>query len=347
MIDRAALGEPRNVVLDHDSNLSLFEAWATAGRAAGARTWVQLNHPGKQIPNFLNRQPVAPSAVPLGAGLEKVFNVPRALTDKEIRTIVDKFAQSARLVREAGFDGVQIHGAHGYLVSQFLSPRHNRREDCWGGSPENRCKFVLAVYSAMRAAVGPDFPVGIKLNSADFMHDGLAPEDSLQVVAALEQAGINLVEISGGTYESPAMVGHRQKESTRKREAYFLEYAEKVRHVAGVPLVVTGGFRSGSAMRRALQGGATDMIGMARPLAVSPDFPNDLLADPGHSLKISRPTTGSKYLDRMSMLDITWYERQLRRMASGRAPKTNLSVWRTVAGTMLDSGFQAFKPRRR
>jgi 2,4-dienoyl-CoA reductase-like NADH-dependent reductase (Old Yellow Enzyme family) len=346
MVDRTALGEPHNVVLDQASSLPLFEKWAAAGRADDARIWVQINHPGKQIPNFLCKEPVAPSAVPLGAGLEKVFNVPRALMEDEILAIVDKFARSARLVREAGFDGVQIHGAHGYLVSQFLSPRHNQREDQWGGSPENRTRFVLEVYRAMRRAVGDKFPIGIKLNSADFMKDGLAPEDSMAVIRELENAGIDLVEISGGTYESPAMMGHRQKESTRKREAYFLDYAEKVRQFVKTPLVVTGGFRSGPAMREALRSGATDMIGMARPLAVDPDFTKDLLADPDHSLFIKRPTTGSKYLDRMTMLDITWYERQLGLMAAGKSPQKNLGAWRTALGTLLASGRQAFKKRR-
>jgi len=346
MVDRAALGEPHNVVLDADSRLARFETWAAAGRAVGAHIWVQLNHPGKQIPNFLNREPVAPSAVPLGTGLEKVFNLPRALTENEILDIIQKFARSARLVRDAGFDGVQIHGAHGYLVSQFLSPRHNRRDDRWGGSGAGRSRFVREVFRAIRQAVGDSFPVGIKLNSADFMKDGLSPEASLQVIVELERAGIDLVEISGGTYESPAMVGHRQKASTIKREAYFLEYAEKVRQVVNVPLVVTGGFRTGAAMCRALQSGATDMIGLARPLAVVPDFPKALLADPEYGLALRRPSTGSRYLDRMTMLDITWYERQLGRMAAGRPPKVNLSVWRTVLGTLLSSGLLAFRPRR-
>jgi len=346
MIDRSALGEPHNVVLDKESDLPRFEAWAAAGRANGARIWAQINHPGKQIPNFLSKEPVAPSALPLGTGLEKVFNVPRALSEEEILGIVDKFAATARLVKEAGFDGVQIHGAHGYLVSQFLSPRHNQREDGWGGTPENRRRFVLAVYRAMRRAVGDDFPIGIKLNSADFMKDGLSPEESLGVIRELEAAGIDQVEISGGTYESPAMTGYRQKASTRKREAYFLDYAEKARQVSKASLVVTGGFRSGPAMLAALQAGATDMIGIARPLAVSPEFINDLMADSKHELHVKRPTTGSRYLDRMTGLDITWYEYQLRLMAAGRPPQENLGAWRTALGTLLASGWQAFKKKR-
>ena len=346
MIDRTALGEPHNVVLDEQSDLAGFEKWAAAGQGDQTRIWVQINHPGKQIPNFLCKEPVAPSAVPLKAGLEKVFNVPRALTEDEILTLIDKFATTARLVREAGFDGVQIHGAHGYLVSQFLSPRHNQREDAWGGSPANRNRFVLEVFRAMRREVGADFPIGIKLNSADFMKDGLAPEDSLEVIRELEKAGIDLVEISGGTYESPAMMGAGQKESTRRREAYFLDYAEQVRQVASVPLVVTGGFRSGAAMQAALQSGATDMIGMARPLAVAPDFPAQLLADPDYSMQVERPSTGSGYLDRMTMLDITWYERQLGLMAAGKQPQIGMGAWPITLGTLLTSGRQAFKKRR-
>ena len=346
MIDRTALGEPHNVVLDKNSHLPFFEKWAAAGRAADVRVWVQLNHPGKQIPAFLDKQPVAPSALPLGAGLEKVFNKPRALVDDEITVIVNRFAESAVLAKKAGFDGVQIHGAHGYLVSQFLSPRHNQRKDRWGGSPEKRCRFVLEVYEKIRRAVGENFPVGIKLNSADFMKDGLSPEGSLQVIRELEIAGIDLVEISGGTYESPSMMGHRKKESTRKREAYFLDYAEKTREFVKTPLVVTGGFRSGPAMLQALRSGVTDMIGMARPLAVEPDFPVNLLDDPEYRISLERPTTGFKFLDRITGLDITWYERQLRRMAAGRSPKKGLGPWGAVAGTLLDSGLQAFKKRR-
>lgn len=289
---------------------------------------------------------MAPSALPLGTGLEKVFNVPRELTRDEILSVVEKFATTARLVKAAGFDGVQIHGAHGYLVSQFLSPRHNQRDDDWGGTQGNRRRFVLEVYTAVRRAVWDEFPIGIKLNSADFMKDGLAPEDSLEVIRELEAAGIDQVEISGGTYESPAMTGYRQKESTRKREAYFLDYAEQVRQFSKAPLVVTGGFSSGPAMLEALRSGATDMIGMARPLAVDPDFANDLFADPDHNLFVKRPSTGSKYLDRMTMLDITWYEHQLGLMAAGKSPQKDMGAWRTALGTLLASGRQAFKQRR-
>lgn len=346
MVDRTALGEPKNVVLDAQSDLDKFKKWADAGKQNGAQIWMQLNHPGKQIPRFVNSDTVAPSAIPLGAGLEGVFSTPRALTEAEIQAIIQRFALSARLAKDAGFDGVQIHGAHGYLVSQFLSPRHNQRHDQWGGSLENRTRFVLAVHRAILKEVGEDFPVGIKLNSADYMKGGFSHEDSMLVVSALAQAGIDLIEISGGTYESPSMVGHKMKDSTRKREAYFLEYAEDMRKQVKTPMVVTGGFRSGEAMRQALESGATDLIGMARPLAVYPDMPNSLLQDDQYRVEIKSPTTGLKLVDKMVMLDITWYESQLGRLAKGKQTRPNQSAWSTVAHTLSGIGVHAFKQRR-
>lgn len=346
MVDRTALGEPKNVVLDTQSDLEPFKKWAQAGSANGSHIWPQLNHPGKQIPNFITDEPVAPSAIALENGLEKGFNKPRALTESEILDIIEKFATAAELSKKAGFTGVQIHGAHGYLVSQFLSPRHNQRNDQWGGSLENRMRFVLAVYHAMREKVGSDFPIGIKLNSADFMRGGFTEEDSMEVVKALASAGIDLIEISGGTYESPSMVGHKMKPTTQKREAYFLEYAEKVRNLIDTPLVVTGGFRSADGMITALRSGATDFIGLGRPLAVYPNLPNELMADENHSIELRPLTTGVKIVDKMAMLDITWYEFQLARMAQKKAPKPNMSEWSTFFKTLMGAGVYAFRKRR-
>ncbi len=346
MIDRTALGEPKNVVLDEKSDLTEFKKWAQAGLKNGSQIWPQLNHPGKQIPNFICEVPVSPSAIPLTGGLEKGFNKPRALTETEILKIIEKFALSAKLSKEVGFSGVQIHGAHGYLVSQFLSPRHNQRTDQWGGALENRMRFVLAIYHAIREQVGDDFPIGIKLNSADFMKGGFTEEDSMTVVKALADAGIDLIEISGGTYESPSMVGHKVKESTLKREAYFLDYIEKVRKIVDTPLVLTGGFRSSNAMQAALDSGATDFIGVARTTAVDPDFPNKLLSDTDHKQVLRILTTGVKGVDKMAMLDIVWYEFQLARMAKGLDPKPKLSEWGVFFKTLAAAGMYAFRKRR-
>ena len=150
MVDRHHIGEPQNVVVDDERDLPLLQAWAEAGKANGGAIWMQLNHPGKQIPKMLNSEPVSPSAIPFRKELKSMFGTPRALTGDEIEVIVSRFAISAAVAEKAGFDGVQIHGAHGYLISQFLSPHHNQRDDEWGGNPENRMRFVLAVYRAIR-----------------------------------------------------------------------------------------------------------------------------------------------------------------------------------------------------
>lgn len=346
MIDRSALGEPKNVVLDEQSDPALFKRWADAGTHSDTQLWMQLNHPGKQIPSLISKEPVAPSAVPLGGGLEKSFNCPRALTGEEIEELVRKFAYAAGRAKEWGFTGVQIHGAHGYLVNQFLSPHHNRRDDQWGGSLENRMRFLREIYRAIRAEVGEDFPVGVKLNSADFQRGGFTEEESMQVIQALQKDGMDLIEVSGGNYENPSMVGAGAKESTVKREAYFLEYAEKAQQVLDIPLVVTGGFRSASAMNQALASAATDMIGIARPLAVEPDMANKLLRNGDYRLDLTKPTTGIKALDFMALLDITWYEHQLAFIGDGKPTRPDLSAWISVFKTFKILGAHAFQRRR-
>ena len=283
MIDRRHIGEPGNVVLEDERDLDLLREWARAGSRNGCQLWMQLNHPGKQSPKMLNKAPVSPSAVPFRKELQAMFATPRALKVSEIEDIIQRFANSAAIAEKAGFSGVQIHGAHGYLVSQFLSPHHNVREDEWGGSPENRMRFVVEVYKAIRAATGEQFSVGIKLNSADFQRGGFTEEESLGVIETLADLGIDLVEISGGNYENPAMAkgakgANGAKASTVAREAYFLEFAEKVRMRVDVPLMVTGGFRTESGMAVAVASRATDLVGLARPMAVEPDFPKRIMA---------------------------------------------------------------------
>jgi 2,4-dienoyl-CoA reductase-like NADH-dependent reductase (Old Yellow Enzyme family) len=333
MIDLTARGEPGNVVIEDDRHLAALKEWAQAATRNGTQCWVQLNHPGKQAPKGLNKETVAPSAVPFRADMKAFFATPRELTDAEVRALVQRYGKAAGIVKEAGFSGVQIHGAHGYLISQFLSPHSNCRTDAWGGTPEKRRHFVLEVYSAMRAAVGPDFPVGIKLNSADFQRGGFTEEESLDTIRALADAGIDLIEISGGTYEAPAMTGIKLgkepiKESTRAREAYFLEFAEKARTAVKTPLAVTGGFRSAKGMAGAIQSGAVDMVGLARILAIEPDVPNRLLSGKKPVQQVKPITTGIKAIDKLGLLEISWYTGQLKRIGRGEAPKPNESgLW--------------------
>jgi len=338
MVDRHALGEPCNVVVEDRRDLPRLRDWARAGQETGAAIWVQLNHPGKQAPAALNRRSVSPSALPFeDPGLKRFFHTPKALSVAEIRDIVRRFGETAAIMKEAGFNGVQIHGAHGYLVSQFLSPRHNQRQDDYGGSPEKRMRFVLEVYDEIRARVGDDYPVSIKLNSADFQKGGFSEEESLAVVEALATRGMDLIEISGGTYEAPRMAGAGVRESTRRREAYFLEYAEQVRRRVAVPLMVTGGFRSREGMAAALADGATDLIGLARPLAVDPAFSRRLLEGEAVTSPVAPIRTGIRAVDNAAMMEVSWYTLQLARIARGKAPLADaggLSSLLKIAGTI-------------
>ena len=333
MIDKRALGEPGNVVIEDEAHLPALQAWAQAATRHGTQCWVQLNHPGKQAPKGLNKENVSPSAVPFRAEMQAFFPTPRALTDAEVRELIQRFANAARIVKKAGFSGVQIHGAHGYLVSQFLSPHHNQRTDEWGGTPEKRRRFVLAVYRAMREQVGPAFPIGIKLNSADFQRGGFTEEESLDTIKALAEAGIDLIEISGGTYEAPAMTGVKArkapvKDSTRQREAYFLAFAEKARQAVKTPLAVTGGFRSARGMAEAITGGAVDFVGIARSLAIEPDMPNRLLSGKEPRLQVKPIKTGLPPIDRMGLMEVTWYTGQLKRIGRGEPPKPDeMPLW--------------------
>jgi 2,4-dienoyl-CoA reductase-like NADH-dependent reductase (Old Yellow Enzyme family) len=325
-------------------DLDALRRWAQAGKVGGTPVWVQLNHPGRQALRIAGARPVAPSAIaPALPGAV----TPRALTDAEIREIVARFAHSAAVVKEAGFDGVQLHGAHGYLISQFLSPRANRREDEWGGDAVRRRRFVLEAVRATRAAVGPRFPVAIKLNSADFQRGGFDEAESGAVVEALVAEGVDLVEISGGTYESPAMTGSltRTRESTRLREAYFLTYAEQVRDRAGnVPLMVTGGFRSRAAMGAAIDVRACDVVGLARPLALAPDGAAPLLDGSAERIDAGARRIGIRRLD--DLLDLYWHTRQLHRIGAGHDPDPRESPLRTLTALVGASGWDSLRRRR-
>ena len=348
MMSSKALGEPHNVVVEegHDCLEGLKE-WAKAGTQNGTHLWMQINHPGKQSPKFLSPEPMAPSAIGYESHMKNMFNPPRALTAQEITSIIKGFGFTAKKAKEAGFTGVQIHGAHGYLVSQFLSPRHNQRTDQWGGSLENRMRFVVEIYKTIREQVGAEFPVGIKLNSADFQKGGFSEEDSMQVVKTLGELGMDLIEISGGTYEATAMMdGTKKKESTKKREAYFLDYAEKVKKLINTPILLTGGFRSKEGMDEALASKACEVIGLARSIAIDPEFPNRLIAGEDVVSQVKPLSSGSKTIDKLVPLEIVWYTEQIHRMGKGKDPVPNASVKMSVLRTFLELGSAMLKRTR-
>jgi len=342
-VDRTDLERPGNVALDVSEPRTVsaeararLARWARAGTVAGNHLWMQLSHAGRQSPRYVTRRPLAPSAVQLE--LLGNYARPRALTEPEILALVGRFAAAAAIAREAGFTGVQVHGAHGYLISEFLSPVTNLRTDGWGGSLENRARFLLETVRAVRRAVGPDYPVAVKLNSDDFRKGGFSHAECLQVVHWLNEESLDLLEISGGTYEQPRLIGAEGRAtdavpvrpSTRAREAYFLDYAAAIRKVASMPLMVTGGFRTRAAMEAALQEDC-DVIGLGRPLCWQPDLPRRLLAREADQVARSEDRlrfaghgwrSPASRLLAMKMLNAfgaqAWYYRQLFRLADGR-----------------------------
>lgn len=347
MIDRHHLGEPKNVVLDESSDFTLFRHWTEAGTVQDTHLWAQLNHPGKQC--FMVERPVAPSAIRLKmGGNSAMFPPPRELHEEEIRSIIRKFATSARLAKKVGFTGIQIHAAHGYLISQFLSPRHNQRVDEWGGSLENRMRFLTETYRAMRSKVGKAFPISVKLNSADFSKDGFSEADSIEVIAKLAEVGIDLVEISGGSYENLSFIHGNGSDKTpgQSEEAYFLSQAKKARQKVSVPLVVTGGFRTRSSMNRALAGLSTDFIGLGRPLVLDPDFAKKVLSGHDTNANMNPRATGVSAVDTNSLMITQWYEQQLALMGRGKNPDPNLNMWRVILTVLASQGAYAFRKRR-
>jgi 2,4-dienoyl-CoA reductase-like NADH-dependent reductase (Old Yellow Enzyme family) len=302
---------------------------------------------------------VAPSAVQLP--IRGFFARPRALAEAEIVDLIAAFARSAGIARRAGFTGVQVHAAHGYLIGQFLSPRTNRRDDAWGGPLEGRARFLLEVVRAVRVEVGRDFPLAVKLNSSDFQRGGFEHREAVEVARLLAAEGIDLLEVSGGTYERVAFAGASggrsnreaaadrrspatraaetpvdpRSAATRAREAYFLAYAQAIRAaMPGVPLMVSGGFRTPAFMAEVLRAGEADVLGIARPFCVEPEFAARLLAgspeplpSPEERIRIGRGWVGphSPSADVRAynaQAAIAWFYRQIERLGAGEEPQS-------------------------
>lgn len=342
-IDRRYLERPGNVVIDRNGGIDALRRYASAGTEAGNHLWMQINHPGRQTPRHVCTEPVGPSAIPLALKGDH-YLPPRAMTEAEINDVISRFAHVSVVARATGFTGVQIHAAHGYLLSQFLSPLANHRQDDWGGSLENRARLLRQVVQACKAAAGEDFPVGVKLNSSDFQQGGFSAEDCLQVVRWLGEDGVDLLELSGGNYEQPSMMGVRGVKgagpalgtaqaaatggqssappvaaSTARREAYFMEYARSMRTVTTMPVMVTGGFRTLAAMNDALGSGELDVIGLGRPMCVDVDLPAQLLQGQtteavSYERTIDPPKAG-----------LAWFCLQIMRIGRGQDPDRSLA----------------------
>jgi 2,4-dienoyl-CoA reductase-like NADH-dependent reductase (Old Yellow Enzyme family) len=345
-VDRRYLERSGNIAIDGNGGLEEFRKMAAAATSTGAHCWVQINHPGRQAA-IGAEQFVAPSALALPFPGSPA---PRELTEAEILDVIRRFAHVAKVSRDCGFTGVQVHSAHGYLLSEFLNPRSNQRRDSWGGSLENRARLLLEVIKATRRAVGADFPVSVKLNSADFQRGGMTEGESIRVATWLGEHSLDLLEVSGGNYESQEMIGFSNgdapkrttKESTLLREAYFLDYAEKVRPATPMPLMITGGFRSAAVMDKALKSGALDVIGLARPHGAAPDLCWRLIAGTAamapaleNDVVMNRAPFGAISDEEFQAMQvassIAYFYNQIRRFGDGLDAETHIDWNETLA----------------
>jgi 2,4-dienoyl-CoA reductase-like NADH-dependent reductase (Old Yellow Enzyme family) len=355
-IDRKHLEAAGNVAIDGTEDaaaLTALRGFSEAAKSGGARVWMQISHAGRQTLKIINPHPKAPSAVKVALPGGQ-FGEPVALEAAEIPPLIARFAHAARVARETGFDGVQIHAAHGYLISEFLSPRINVRNDEWGGDLAGRARFLLETVRQTRNAVGADFPVSVKINSADFQRGGFSFEDSQVVVRWLDEAGVDLIEISGGNYEQPSMMKLAGMEpvfdptiaaSTRAREAYFQKFAPEIRkNISRAKLMVTGGFRSAVAMEAAIAEDGIDLIGLGRPLCVDPGVAGQLLR--GEIAELPRwenqlavgpgwlgPRSPFKVLKMVNGFGAqSWYYQQLRSLGETGHAKPNLGLLAALIG---------------
>ena len=346
MVDPSALTGPGGVVLEKGTDLTPFVNWARIGKAGGGQFWLQISHPGRQLYKSLGETAVSPSDVSLDLGkFSSLFAEVRALEVPEIERIVERFADTAEMAQAAGFDGVQIHGAHGYLVSQFLSPLANRRTDEWGGSLENRARFLLRIVDAVRARVKPGFGVGVKLNSADFQRGGFEFEDARQVVEWLSGRDLDFVELSGGNYESPAMQGNPQEGSTGEREAFFITFARDIAKVAEMPIMVTGGITRLATAEAALasdeHGFGVQIVGLARALAADPNLPRHWQTGRNTDVALPQCNWTNRSLAGLATMGLT--KAQIERMARGRQPGDGGSP----SAALLADQFRAARRARR
>ena len=269
------------------------------------------------------------------------FGKPTPFTGDEIEDLISAFASTARNFADAGFHGVQVHGAHGYLINQFLSPLANLREDEWGGSLENRARLLRRIVQKIKSEAPEGFAVSVKLNSSDFQKGGFGPEDARQVSRWLAEDGVDLIEISGGTYEQPKMLEFegaekpeeiQVRESTRKREAFFQQFAAEMRADVQVSLMVTGGFRNAAGMAEAINEDGIALIGAGRPLCGAPDCVNDLMEGraelPRFEKKLGQGNGLFSPNSKVGMFRLVatfsvmaWYYDQILAMGEGRSPR--------------------------
>lgn len=335
MVDQRAMTGPGGIALEANTDIAPFKKWVEAGRQNDTKMMMQINHPGRQVYAAMGGDVLSPSDIALDMGKHSnLFGKPSPMSEADITTLIERFVITASRAVEAGFDGVQIHAAHGYLISQFLSPLTNKRDDQWGGSLENRARLLYDVIKAVKQAIPSHIIISVKLNSADFQRGGFDANDALVVVKALGELNVDLVELSGGSYESPAMQGNTADGHTLEREAYFLAFAKEIAKQATMPIMTTGGIVRLPVAQKVLDEGV-DMVGIGRALAFSPALPNLWKISPEAKAVLPNVTWKDKTLAALATMAIT--KRQLQRLGKGKAPKLNSSPFISLVADQIRS----------
>ena len=354
MVAPDALTGPGGVVLQKDTDIEPFKRWAEAGKPKDGQLWMQINHPGRQVYASMGETALSPSDKALDMGnLSKMFAQPRAMTEQEIEVLIQRFVATSKQAESAGFTGVQIHAAHGYLISQFLSPLTNLRSDQWGGDINNRSRVLIEIVKRIRQSVNPEFCVSVKLNSADFQKGGFDLNDAIAVIQILNELGVDLVELSGGSYESPAMQGRvtekvvEKTERTLRREAYFVDFAREIAPVATMPIMVTGGILRREVAEEALEkdsaGFGVEMLGIAQAMAFQPDLPKQWQKN---ELEIKLPQVNWKNKTFAALAVMAVTKAQLNRLAQGKPTKANVSPFFSLIADQIKTNQRTKRYRR-
>lgn len=323
MVDPQAMTGPGGISLHANSDLRPFKHWAQLAKAHGVKVIMQINHPGRQTYKNMGGKTLAPSSISLDLGKHSsLFAQPKAMTEADIQDVISRFTSTAVLAQKAGFDGVQLHAAHGYLLSQFLSPLVNKRCDQWGGEISQRARLLLQIVESVKKAVEPSFSISVKLNSADFQRGGFDVDDAIFVVQQLEKYQIDFVELSGGSYEAPAMQGRSSDEKTLAREAYFLEFAKSIAAKTTLKLMTTGGVRR-LAVANQILNEDIDLVGIASAMAYQGDIVKIWKTQADFVGFIPQVTWKNKTFAALATMALV--RRQLQRLGKLKHPKQSAS----------------------
>jgi len=345
MVDHLAMTGPGGLALEQQTDITAFAELARLAQQNDCKIVMQINHPGRQVFKNMGGKAFSASDIALDVGKHShLFAQPKAMTQSDINDVVTRFTQTALQAEKAGFNGVQIHAAHGYLLAQFLSPLTNKRDDKWGGSLENRARLLLEITKSVKAHCSESFSVSIKLNSADFQRGGFEPIDAQAVVNMLSALKVDFVELSGGSYEAPAMQGQAGDERTLAREAYFLEFAKAISEQSTIPIMTTGGISRLDVANKVISSGVA-LVGMATALAYQPNLVNCWQTQPTQNLLMPRVTFKDKTIAGLATMALV--KRQIRRVGQGKHVKANASAIFTLISDQIRTAKLTKRYRKR